>query len=310
MKALDVTSWIAVALLGVVGCGRTDAPSTGRPIIVTTILPVHCIAANIAGDKAEVVSLMSAAADVHDFQMTPRDRQLINRASLVIANGLGLEPWLRRVVKESGKFSRVVELSAGLEGDLIHSGGCAPEAGTASSPSHQHQPGDINPHVWLDPQLYRHMVTNCLAAMQAVDPANSPAYSANASAYLDRLQKLDTELHAGFARLTNAPIITYHDAFPYLTRRFGLRVVGVVEETIDVAPTPKHFSKLRTIIEKEGVKALFTEPQRPDKLARRLADDLKLRVQSLDTLETGVLTPTAYEDGMRRNLQSLQEALK
>ena len=55
---------------------------------------------------------------------------------------------------------------------------------------------------------------------------------------------------------------------------------------------------------------LFTEPQRPDKLARRLADDLKLRVQSLDTLETGVLTPTAYEDGMRRNLQSLQDALK
>ena len=57
------------------------------------------------------------------------------------------------------------------------------------------------------------------------------------------------------------------------------------------------------------MKVLFTEPQHPDKLARRLAEDLKLRVLPLDTLETGEFTPSAYEDGMRKNLQSLRQAL-
>lgn len=310
MKSLSAILVFVVVMLGL-GCQRNEPLSSAKPVIATTILPVHCLAANVAGDHAEVISLMAGTADAHDFQLTPRERRLLDRANLVVANGLGLEPWLSRVVAGPKKDSRVVMLSAGLEAEIIHSHHSETESGHShSSGHHDHSSEGINPHVWLDPHLYRRMVTNFLAAIQTVDPSNASAYASNATVYLARLERLDLELQSGLAPLTNSPIVTYHDAFPYLARRYGLRVVGVVEETPNVSPTPRHLSELRNVIEKERVKVLFTEPQHPDKLARRLAEDLKLRVLPLDTLETGEFTPSAYEDGMRKNLQSLRESLK
>ena len=310
MKSLSAILVLVVAMLGS-GCQRNEPAASTKPVIATTLLPVHCLAANVAGDHAEVISLLGSAADAHDFQLTPRERRLLDRANLVVANGLGLEPWLSRVVAGPKKDSRVVVLSAGFEAELIHSSHPEADSGHVhSSHRHDHSSEGINPHIWLDPHLYRRMVTNFLSAIQTIDPANATAYASNATVYLARLERLDLELQSGLAPLTNSPIVTYHDAFPYLARRYGLRVVGVVEETPHVSPTPKHLSELRNVIEKERVKVLFTEPQQPDKLARRLAEDLKLRMLPLDTLETGEFTPSAYEDGMRKNLQSLREALR
>ena len=310
MKSPFAILVFAVAALGS-GCQRNEPPASAKPVIVTTILPVHCLAASVAGDHAEVVSLMAGTADAHDFQLTPRERRLLDRANLVVANGLGLEPWLSRVLAGPKKDSRVVELAAGIEAELIHSSHPEGDSGHShAAGQHEHCAHGINPHIWLDPQLYRRMVTNFLAAIQTADPNNAVAYASNATVFLARLELLDQDLRSGLAPLTNAPIVTYHDAFPYLAGRYGLRVVGVVEEMPHVSPTPKHLSELRNVIEKERVKVLFTEPQHPDKLARRLAEDLKLRVLPLDTLETGEFTPQAYEEGMRKNLQSLREALK
>lgn len=310
MKSLSAMLVFAVAMLGT-GCERNEPPPSTKPVIATTILPVHCLAANVAGDHAEVISLMAGTADAHDFQLTPRERRLLDRANLVVVNGLGMESWLSRFAKGPKETSRVVTLSTGLEAEMIQSSHPAADSGHShAAGGHEHCSHGINPHIWLDPHLYRRMVTNFLTAIQTIDPTNATAYASNATVYLARLERLDQDLQSGLSSLTNLPIVTYHDAFPYLARRYGLRVVGVVEEMPHVSPTPKHLSELRNIIEKERVKVLFTEPQHPDKLARRLAEDLKLRVLPLDTLETGEFTPSAYEEGMRKNLQSLRESLK
>lgn len=310
MKSLSVMLVFAAAMIGS-GCQRNEPPPSTKPVIATTLLPVHCLAVNVAGDYAEVISLMAGTADAHDFQLTPRERRLLDRANLVVVNGLGMESWLSRFAKGPKETSRVVTLSTGLEAEMIQSSHPAADSGHShAAGGHEHCSHGINPHIWLDPHLYRRMVTNFLTAIQTIDPTNATAYASNATVYLARLERLDQDLQSGLSSLTNLPIVTYHDAFPYLARRYGLRVVGVVEETPHVSPTPKHLSELRNVIEKERVKVLFTEPQHPDKLARRLAEDLKLRVLPLDTLETGEFTPSAYEDGMRKNLQSLREALK
>jgi ABC-type Zn uptake system ZnuABC Zn-binding protein ZnuA len=77
-----------------------------------------------------------------------------------------------------------------------------------------------------------------------------------------------------------------------------------------VAPTAKHLVSLKHSIETNKVTALFTEPGHSAKLARQFAADLKLRVASLDTLETGAVKPASYEQGMKRNLRSIQDALQ
>src|SRR5579883_391202 len=66
--------------------------------IVTSILPVYCFAANVAGDLADVENLLPPGAEPHDFQFTPREMKRLEEADVVVINGLGMENWLDRVM--------------------------------------------------------------------------------------------------------------------------------------------------------------------------------------------------------------------
>jgi len=105
-----------------------------------------------------------------------------------------------------------------------------------------------------------------------------------------------------------------HDAFPYLARRYGLKVAGVIEQTPDVEPSLKYLSELGRVIREERVRVIFTERQAvggsESKVAEQLGRDYNVPVAALDTLETGEFTPDAYENGMRRNLRELEKYLK
>lgn len=268
-------------------------PASGAPLsVVTTVPALYCFTANVAGHLAVVENLLPPGASAHDFQFTFAGRRKLERADLIIANGLGLESWLDRALRKSS-CTNIVLCAAGLGDELISRGSSPP-----------------NPHVWLDPTLASRMVTNILLALQQADPVNAGAYAANAGAFVDRLKVLDRELLAGLATLTNRAIVTSHDAFSYLARRYGLTIAGVVEERPEVDPSPAHLTALRAAIQKHGVKALFVDPHEGTRRAGQLARDYNIAVGLLDTLEAAPLTSSAYEDGMRRNLRSLLQTLK
>jgi len=122
--------------------------------------------------------------------------------------------------------------------------------------------------------------------------------------------KLDRELRDGLMPFKDEPIVTFHDSFSYFARRYGLRVVGVIEEVADVAPSPRTLSRLYAKIRETRPKCIFTEPQFPSGLAKTISQDLHVPVAALNTLETGPFTANAYENGMRENLKILRENLK
>ena len=59
--------------------------------IVTTILPLYCFAAGVAGGVAQVDNLLPENASGHDYQLSAQDGQKLSKATLVIVTGLGLE---------------------------------------------------------------------------------------------------------------------------------------------------------------------------------------------------------------------------
>ena len=285
--------------------------------MVTSFFPVYCFTAQVAGEWATVENLLPAGVGPHDFQFAPRDLRKLAEADLVLINGLQLESWIEGALQKAatGRPKTVVAVSDGLGARLIHDeevafGSLADrEKAHADSPGHAHGAGP-NPHIWLDPQLAAHAVTNILKALQKADPDHAAAYQANASRYLARLQQLDEDYRTALSPLKSVAFITYHQAFPYLTRRYGLNLAGVVEVVPDVEPSPKHLARLSRLMRDQKVKAIFTEPQYAGKLAIQLARDHQIGLGELDTLETGPLQPAAYEAGMRRNLGSLVKLLK
>ena len=257
--------------------------------VLTSFLPVYCFAANVAGDLAIVENLLPANVEPHDYQFSRKDLQKLSHADLIVVNGLGLETWLSRVFHDSTSHPKVVEISAGLEPDLIYAG----DRRTSSL-----RP---NPHIWLDPRLSCHAVTNILRALQQADPANADKYAINAARYVTQLERLDTELRERLAPVKGASVVTYHDAFPYFARRYGLNIIGVIEPVPDVEPSLKYLAALYRTIRAKPVQAIFTEPPTAPRLARQIGSDLRLPVVELDPLEAGALKPDAYEQAMRNN---------
>jgi ABC-type Zn uptake system ZnuABC Zn-binding protein ZnuA len=307
--------YLSISLLGMIAVAATAlVAAPAQPLkVVTSFFPVYALAVNVAGDRAEVTNLLPAGVGPHEYQLAPHDLRKISGASLVLIHGLGVESWLAPALKNAGLTpDRVVEVTAGLRSELIFPATSQKQAGEGKeTPKHDQHPHEgPNAHTWLDPQLMLHGVSNVLAAFQRVDPAGAAVYATNAARYADRLRKLDTELAAQLTPVRERAMITFHDAFPYFIRRYGLRLAGVIEEAPDVEPSPRYLAELYRTARKVKVRALFTEPQSATKLARRIGQDLGIAVAELDPMETGELTPRAYEELMRRNAQTLIHHLR
>jgi zinc transport system substrate-binding protein len=296
--------WLLTVLMT---CGQGGAARAGgrKLSVLTTFLPVYCFALNVAGDLAVVENLLPPGVEPHDFQFTPREMRKLAAADVVVMNGLHLESWLTRVINQSDRAKVIVEAAAGLQSELISESHLETD-----DLSGRRSDGLANSHIWLDPQLAEHAVTNILRAFQTADAANAAAYARNARAYIARLQDLDTDLRAGLTPLRGQPMVTFHDAFPYFARRYGLRIAGVIEKVPDVQPSPRYLAALGRIIQTQRVRVIFTERQSSPRLAAQIGRDYHTAVAQLDTLETGKFAPESYELGMRNNLRVLEEYLK
>jgi zinc/manganese transport system substrate-binding protein len=163
--------------------------------------------------------------------------------------------------------------------------------------------------VWLDPVLVKQQVTNIRDGLIAADPANKATYEANASAYIQELENLNTQFQQTLQKTPNCTFVTFHDAYPYLAQRYNLKQVAVVEIPEDQL-SPADIQNTIKAVRKYNVKALFSEPGVDNKLLTSLSQDLKLTLGTLNSLETGEKDPQYYFQAMRTNLQSIEAACK
>lgn len=302
MRTIVLVLWLCFAVM--------VSAAEKRPRVVTSFLPVYSWTANIAGDLAEVENLLGAGSDPHAYSFSRSDVNKLSNADVVIIHGLGLEDWLpvfrRSTVVPAGK---VVSVTDGLQQQLLY-GEHSHHHHHGPGAAHNHGGESANEHTWLDPQLAAHAVTNILLALQGIDPANAAGYASNAFAYVRRLQVLDNDIRQMLAGVTNRAIVTYHDAFPYFAKRYGLEIAGIVEKTPSVSPTPKHLTQLGKVIRARNIPVIFVPPGGRSTLTARLARDLKVQLAELDTLESGLLSASAYEERMRKNAAVLKAHLK
>src|SRR5512145_3190815 len=125
---------------------------TARPLqVVASFSIVADMAREVAGDAAQVHSLVGANADAHVFEPTPADAQRLARADRVIVNGLHFEGWIERLVRSSGYRGTVVEATRGIEPRRAGRG--------------------VDPHAWQSLAHAQRYVENIRAALVAAAPA-------------------------------------------------------------------------------------------------------------------------------------------
>jgi len=283
--------------------------------IVTTFLPVYLFTKAVAGEAATVDILLKPGTEVHEYQSTPADAQAIAQADVVVKNGLGIEQFLDDTIKsaENSKL-KVIDASQGIqpveEVSPVMETGSGKEhshgnAGEENSSTHKAS----NPHVWLDPTLARKEVENIRDGLIGADPTNKATYQSNAAAYIQQLNELDQQFKQSLRAYRDRTFITFHDAFPYLAKRYQLKQVAVVAIPEDQL-SPEDVQRTIATVKQFKVKALFSEPGIDNKLLTGLSNDLNVKVYPLDSLESGQLDPKYYFTAMKDNLQKLESAFK
>lgn len=298
-----LTALLTALAVSTTALAQTTTDTTRPLLIVTSFLPIQSHTLAIAGQNAEVVQLLGKDAGPHDFQLSPSDVKKLAEADLFIINGAGIEDWLDDLVKKSSnKDLVIVDSSKGV--DLVES---PEEVAIAGGHGHHHHQGDGgNPHIWLDPVIAQKQAANIVAALQKADPANAAAYAENGAAYAAELEALDAEYRATLAPLPNKNLVSFHDAFPYLSARYGLNYVGAIAEFPEKDPIPRQLASLVDKIRELQVGVLFAETGYAPGLLEKIAKETGAKVSSLDTLEVGQGGAKAYLERMRKNLSSLQ----
>jgi zinc transport system substrate-binding protein len=271
--------------------------------IVTTFLPVHLFTKAVVGDTGQVEILISPGTEVHDYQATPDDAKLLAQADVLVENGLGIEEFLESLVTNAGN-SKLQEINASAGIEVIEA-----EHGEHEHEEHGHHHEGGNPHVWLDPVLAQQQVSNIRDRLIAINPSNADNYRTNAEAYIQQLQQLDNEFTQRLAPVKGCNFITFHDAFPYLAQRYGLKQEAIVEIPED-SITPKDIQRVQQAANQYQVKALLSEPGIEDKRIQQISSDLNLPLEAIDPLESGETNPQYYFQVMRENLEALERACK
>jgi len=301
---------LLVAALVAGGCDAGPAPSNpaapARPRVVATFFPLYDFARQVAGDRAEVTSLVPTGVEPHDWEPSPRDVADVGRAALLVYNGAGFEPAVDRMLREiKPPGPLAIDTTAGLP--LLDARGAGGrEDGRALMPAK-------DPHVWLDPVLAQRQVDAIAAGLARVDPAGETGYRERAARYKAALGALDDAFKAGLASCARREVVTSHAAFGYLTRRYGLEQVPVVGVALSAEPSPADLARLVRFARRSGVQAVFYEPLTSPKLAETLAREVGARTLVLNPVEGLTAEEAAagkdYLALMRANLESLRAGL-
>jgi zinc/manganese transport system substrate-binding protein len=302
------------------------------------------IAEEIGGDRVEVTSIVSSAAqDPHSFEPSARDQLAVSRADLVLENGGGYDAFIDALIEASGSTAPVLTASefshdwpenAGhdeaAEGDDHAEDEDHAEEGDdhahEDEADHDHaEDGDdhahdghahvegFNEHVWYDPHTMEHFAEAIAEELTEIDPDGAETYAANAEAFADGVHEVEESLAGIEAADAGARVFVTEPVPLYLVRAAGLENVTpeafteAVEEGQDVPPATL-LAALDLLADGE-VRILIANAQTGGAETTQVIDDARER--GIPVLEFAETLPEGqtYLSWMQENVAAISDAL-
>src|SRR6266542_1100902 len=291
---------LAIVLAVVAGTCSSGSSSgnDGKLEVVAGFYPLAEAATKVGGSLVHVQNLTPPGVEPHDLELTPGAIADIQSADVVLYLSHGFAPAVEQAV--GGARGTTVDL---LQGMPLEAG--VPEEG---------QQGPVtDPHVWLDPVLYRRLVGRTERVLAKARPADAATFDSNAKAFEAELGRLDQEYRSGLTGCARQVIVTSHAAFGYLSARYGLTQEPISGISPDAEPSADRLARLAGLVKRDGVTTIFTEELVSPKVAETLAREVGVATAVLNPLEgltkQEVSSGQDYLSVMRSNLKTIQRAL-
>ncbi|MCW8842276.1 MAG: metal ABC transporter substrate-binding protein [Rhodobacteraceae bacterium] len=267
-----------IALVPFTGAAIAD----GKMKVVTTFTVLADMAANVAGDAAEVVSITKPGAEIHGYEPTPRDIVRAYDADLILWNGMNLELWFEQFLSNLGDIPSAT-LSDGVNPIPIAAG------------SYEGKP---NPHAWMGLDNALIYIDNIKAAFVEHDPKNAQTYETNAEAYKDEIRDTIAPLRDTITTIPEQKrwLVTCEGAFSYLARDFAMKELYLWPMNADQVGTPQQVRAVIDGVRDNEIPVVFCESTGNTAPAKQVARETgaayggELYVDSLSTADGPVPT--------------------
>ncbi|MBA4700142.1 MAG: zinc ABC transporter substrate-binding protein [Ruminococcus sp.] len=275
--------------------------------VVATTTMLADLSTVIGGERVTVDGLMGPGIDPHLYQASEGDVSLMQKADIVVYNGLHLEGKMGEIFENlSGGKANVICIEDGLDESRLL-------ASEDDSSAH-------DPHIWFDVALWKKAAKTVADGLSQADPDGKADYEANLESYLKELDETDTYIRNRAAELPEAQrvLVTAHDAFQYFGKAYGFEVRGLQGISTDAEAGTADVSALADFIVERQIKAIFVESSVPPKTIEALQAAVKaknfdvaiggeLYSDSLGDPEAGTDT---YVLTVKANIDTIVDALK
>lgn len=235
---------VLVALMGNV------LPQDGKTV-VTTVYPLYVAARNIIGTQSsvQVKNLTGAATGcLHDYQLSPDNRILLEKADLILLNGAGAEPFLEDVLPKL--TATVVDTAAGL--DLL---------GAAEHEHEDEHEHEYNEHVWMSPTRYAAQVRQVIEGLCTAFPAEAAGYRQRGEAYLEKIEQSRAALEKAVSALSGCRVVTFHESLSYLAADLGMVEVASLTVGEEAGVSAADLAAVQRILQEDPSVLLLYDDQ-------------------------------------------------
>lgn len=291
-----------VFILAITACSKKSEKIT----IVTTIHPIAEIIRQLVPDSVEVLCLVPPNQSPHTFSLTPSEQMKLENAVAIFYVSDELDGWATKTDNKN-KYCLINMLQERyvlyFEGEHVHN---------ESEIGHQDSKQIKDPHFWTDPVAVRSIIDTLSFILINI----LKDYNHNISQIGDKsikfsvdLEMLDFKLRILLLPLENQPVFLYHPSFRYFLKRYGLNYMGAIEQSPGKEPTPNYIAETIQKIKSSNAKAIFSEPQLADKIAKMIAESAGVKLYMLDPIG-GIEGRMSYFDLINYNAEVLKSALE
>lgn len=311
---------LASAALSLVFGGAASADDRLKVIASFSIL--GDMVQNVGGDRIALSTLVGPDGDGHVYQPSPADAEAVAQAGLLVINGLEFEGWTSRLIEAAGYAGPIVLASEGIDkrpndetghhDHTEHDDDDHDHAHDDHDGHHHH--GTYDPHAWQSVPNAKIYIENIARGLSEADPEGTQIYAANAAAYLQKLDTLDTEIRHAVSALPQdrRVVVTSHDAFGYFGRDYGLKFVAPQGMSTDSEASARDVGAMINQIRDQGIKAVFVENISDSRLLEQITTETGARIGGTlfsDALSTTDGPASTYIDIMRHNITEISNAL-
>nr|VVV05670.1 Manganese ABC transporter substrate-binding lipoprotein [Aliivibrio wodanis] len=294
---LYVRSFVLLSLLSLFS---SSAISATKPLVIgITLQPYYSYVKAVVGDKAEILPLVDAGFNPHNYLPQPNDLKRLNKMDVIVVNGIGHDDFALKVISAANN-SELMVLEANKDVPLL------PAMGQSVGK------GAVNPHTFVGLSTTIQKVYTIANELSRIDPENASFYRKNARKYAKkfRLMKRDAMLSLGELDTAGMKVATTHNAYGYILQEFGVDVAAVIEPAHGVEPSASQLQGTIEKIRESDIDVLFYELNMPNRFVDTIEEATGVQLYRFSHMTHGPYEDNKVEIEMKSNLDTLIEAMK